>query len=184
MAIGKQIKKYRTLRGWTLEELSTATASEVDVGTISALTTPVPEEVLPAPIAAPDPNAPTIDPTNARIVTTAGERRVLAVCQEVLSGEDLQSKDTESYYTVLYQGKSNRWLLRYWADKKRPSIAFCMPLTDAHKAEIKRAKLELASGDSIMLDRPDQLLRLPGLLDDALAFCKKDENFKRSGASS
>lgn len=35
MALGKQIKKQRTARGWTLEHLSDA--SGVDVGTISAL---------------------------------------------------------------------------------------------------------------------------------------------------
>jgi len=59
-----------------------------------------------------------------------------------------------------------------------------MPLTPEHKAEIKRAKLELASNDTLNLNRPDQLLRLPGLLDDALAFCKNDENFKRGGSTS
>ncbi len=148
----------------------------------SSLSTPVPEEAPPAPMVAPDPDAPVVDVSNARIITTAAERRVLEACQDVLYGEDLQGKDTESYFTVLYQGKSNRWLLRYWGDKKQPSIAFCMPLTAIHKAEIKRAKLELANNDTLNLDRPDQLLRLPGLLDDALAFCKNDENFKRSGS--
>lgn len=149
----------------------------------SSLTTPPPEEVTAPVIDQPDLNAPTVDPTNSRIITTASERRVLEVCQELLVGEDLQSKDTESYFTVLYQGKSNRWLMRYWADKKRPSMMFCMPLSAAHKAEIKRAKLELSSGDAVMLDKPDQLLRLPGLLDDALTFCKNDDNFKRGSTS-
>lgn len=151
----------------------------------SSLSTPAPEEPTPAaPANVPDPMSPVVDATNARIVTTAAERRLLEVCQDVLPREDLQSKDTESYFTVLYQGKSNRWLLRYWGDKKQPSIAFCMPLTAEHKAEIKRAKLELASNDTINIDRPDQLLRLPGLLDDALAFCKNDDNFKRGASSS
>lgn len=150
----------------------------------SSLSTPVPEEAPPAPVAALDPDAPVVDVSNSRIITTAAERRVLEACQDVLYGEDLQGKDTESYFTVLYQGKSNRWLLRYWGDKKQPSIAFCMPLTAEHKAEIKRAKLDLASNDTLNLDRPDQLLRLPGLLDDALAFCKNDENFKRGASGS
>lgn len=35
MALGKQIRRYRELLGWTLEELSDA--SNVEVGTISAL---------------------------------------------------------------------------------------------------------------------------------------------------
>lgn len=146
----------------------------------SSLSAPAPEEAPSAKAEeVPDPNAAQVDPTNARIVTTAAERRLLEVCQDVLPGEDLQGKDTESYYTVLYQGKNNRWVLRYWGDKKRPSVMFCMPLTGEHKAEIKRAKLELGANDTINLDRPDQLLRLPGLLDDALAFCKNDDNFKR-----
>lgn len=150
----------------------------------SSLSTPAPEEPTPALVRVPDPAAPVVDATNARIVTTAAERRLLEVCQDVLAGEDLQSKDTESYFTVLYQGKSNRWLLRYWGDKKQPTIAFCMPLTAEHKAEIKRAKLDLSNNDTISIDRPDQLLRLPGLLDDALAFCKNDENFKRGASTS
>lgn len=148
-----------------------------------SLSTPTPEEAPQiAPVVLVDPDAPTIDPLNAKIITTTNERRLLAICQELLPDEDLQGKDTESYYTVLYQGKNNRWVMRYWADKKRPVASFCMPLTDAHRAEIKRSKLETGAGDTIVLDRPEHLLRLTGLLDDALAFSKNDENFKR-GAS-
>lgn len=146
----------------------------------SSLSTPAPEEAPSSTEPAIDLNAPVIDAANSRIITTAAERRLLEVCQDVLYGEDLIGKDTESYYTVLFQGKSNRWLLRYWGDKKQPSVGFCMTLTAEHKAEIKRAKLELAPNDTINIDRPDQLLRLPGLLDDALAFCRNDDNFKRA----
>lgn len=150
----------------------------------SSLSTPVPDELPPlAPVTQPDPEASTVDPTNAKIITSAKERRVLEICQELLPAEDLQGKDTESYYTVLYQGKTNRWLVRYWGDKKRPAVSFCMPLTDTHRAEIKRSKLELGSGDTILLDRPEHLLRLTGLLDDALAFSKNDDNFKRSNTA-
>lgn len=150
----------------------------------SSLTTPSLEEIAPTEAPMPSPDAPVVDATNSRIVTTAAERRLLEVCQDVLAGENLIGKDTESYYTVLFQGKNNRWLLRYWGDKKQPSVAFCMVLTAEHKAEIKRAKLELTPNDTINIDRPDQLLRLPGLLDDALAFCRNDENFKRSSTAS
>ena len=149
----------------------------------TSLTKPTGAELVTADTPPPpafDPGAPVTDAENSRIVTTACERRLLDICQDVLAGEELIGKDTESYYNVLYQGKSNRWLVRYWGDKKRPSIGFCMPLTDTHKAEIKRAKLELGTNDSIHLDRPDLLLRVPGLLDDALAYCKNDNNFKRS----
>lgn len=152
----------------------------------TSLTKPAPEEPPTAPTPAAttaDGDAPTIDLLNSKIITTAAERRILEICLDTLYGEDLQGKDTESYYTVLYQGKNNRWLLRYWGDKKRPSVAFCMPLTEVHKTEIRRAKLELGAGDTVQLDRPDLLMRLPGVLDDALAFCQNDENFKR-GASS
>lgn len=150
----------------------------------SSLSVPVPEVAPIAPPLEAVADAPVIDPTNAKIVTTAGERRVLEICQELLPGEDLQGKDTESYFTVLFNGKSNRWMVRYWGDKKHPSIMFCMPLTDAHKAEIKRAKLTIGSNDNIQVDKPDHLLRIAGLIDDALAWCKNDDNFKRSGGSS
>jgi len=106
----------------------------------SSLSTPAPEEPNPVPVIASDPHASTVDANNARIITTAAERRLLEACQDVLHGEDLQGKDTESYYTVLYQGKTTRWLLRYWGEKKNPNVAFCMPLTPEHRAEIKRAK--------------------------------------------
>ncbi len=145
----------------------------------SSLSPPVQESTVTIAEATEDHTAPVIDATNSRIITTAAERRLLEVCQDVLYGEDLIGKDTESYYTVLFQGKNNRWLLRYWGDKKQPSVAFCMPLTTEHKAEIKRSKLVLNQNDTIAIDRPDQLLRLPGLLDDALMFCKNDDNFKR-----
>ncbi len=155
----------------------------------SSLSTPAADE-LPPPAQdtsnpkTPDPDAPVVDANNSRIITTSAERKLLEACQDVLQGEDLQGKDTESYFTVLYQGKTNRWLLRYWAEKKQPSVTFCMPLTAEHRAEIKRAKLELGNNDTLNLNRPEQLVRLPGLLDDALAFCKNDENFKRGGSAS
>lgn len=149
----------------------------------TSLTKPAADEQSIAPVSLPapafNPDAPVVDPSNSKIMTTASERRILEICLETLCGEDLNGKDTESYYTVLYQGKSNRWIVRYFGDKKRPTINFCVPLTDAHKTEIKRAKLEIGTNDNIYLDRPDLLIRLPGLLDDALAFCKDDENFKR-----
>jgi hypothetical protein len=146
----------------------------------SSLSSPVvPEVSTVANVAQNTADTPVVDPTNAKIITTANERKLLESCQEILAGEDLQGKDTESYFTVLYQGKNNRWLIRYWGDKKQPCITFCMPLTDAHKLEIKRAKLALGASDAIAIDRPEHLLRLPGLLDDALAFCSNDDNFKR-----
>lgn len=120
-----------------------------------------------------------VDPVNPKIVTTAAERQLLEVCRDVFAAEDLQGKDTETYYSVLYQGKSHRWLVRYWSDKKRPAIQFGIPLTDAHRAEVARARMEFGAGDTILLDKPDSLQRLAGILADALAFCKNDDNFRR-----
>ena len=130
-------------------------------------------------MAIPDPDAPEIDPDNPKIVTTATERRLLEVCKEILPDEDLQGKDTESYYSVLFQGKTTRWIVRFWSEKKRPAIQFGIPLTNAHRAEITRAKLELGAGDTVLLDKPENLQRLAGILADALTFSKNDENFKR-----
>lgn len=138
-----------------------------------------PEPITVVTVAALEPDADEIDPLNSKIVTNVNERRLLQVCQEILPTEILQGKDTESYYSVLYQGKNNRWLVRFWSDKKRPTIEFGIALTDAHRAEIARARMEMGPGETIMLDKPDNLQRLAGLLADTLAFCKDDENFKR-----
>lgn len=131
----------------------------------------------------PDPDAPQVDPANSKIITLANERRMVEVCQELLPGEDIQGKDTESYFSVLYQGKSNRWILRYWADKKRPTIMLGVPLTDAYRAEIGRARLTLTSGDAIELERPEHLQRIAGLLGDVLTYCKNDDNFRRGAGA-
>jgi hypothetical protein len=129
-------------------------------------------------------SADVVDPQNSKIVTTPAERKLLAVVQEILRGEPIQGKDTETYYTVLYQGKTNRWLLRFYGDKKRPIVQFIMPLTDLHLAEIKRAGLDMATtAGHIVIDKPENLMRISGLLFDALEFCRNDENFrvKKSG---
>nr|WP_297357741.1 type I restriction endonuclease [uncultured Caldimonas sp.] len=157
-----------------------AVAQSISGMVANSLNTKVVVEDPPTPAEEePNPNAPVVDSANPRIITTAVERRILEICQEVLPGEDLQGKDTESYYTVLYQGKSNRWLVRFWSERKRPAAQFGVPLTEAHKAEIARARLELGTGEAILLDKPENLYRLAGLLADALTFCKNDENFKR-----
>lgn len=139
-----------------------------------------PPELLPNKTAElPDLDASEIDPANPKIITTAQERRLLEICREILPSEDLQGKDTESYYSVLHQGKNNRWLVRFWSEKKRPAIQFGIALTDAHRAEVTRARMELGAGDTVLLDKPENLQRLAGLLVDAMVFCKNDENFKR-----
>lgn len=149
----------------------------------SSLGTPATTE--PAAPPAQQPTAPPaqplddVDPLNSKIVTTAAEKQLLQLCKDICTEEDIQGKDTESYFSVLYQGKNNRWIIRFWSDKKRPTIQFGIPLTDQHKAEITRARLVLVGTDQIAIERPENILRLAGVVGDALAFCKNDDNFRR-----
>jgi hypothetical protein len=123
-----------------------------------------------------------VDPENTRIVTTYAERRLFEMVQGILGdGAEVFAKDTESYYSVLYQNKVNRWLLRYQADKRQPCIFVCVPLTDERRREIARAGLQLGAGDSILLSQPEHLARISGIVFDALEYCKEDANFKRAG---
>lgn len=126
-----------------------------------------------------DEDSPIVNPDNPRIITTADERKLFDICCDILPGADLQPRDTETYFSILYQGKTNRWLLRFWGDKKRPSMQFIEPVTDRHREEAIRAGLEISANGQILLDKPENLYRLVGLLKDALEYCQDDENFKR-----
>lgn len=161
----------QAVSGMVASSLATPVAPEIPVGTPSA----PPDQVL-SPVPADE-----VDPLNAKIVTTAAEKQMLTACRELFPEEDIQGKDTESYFSVLFQGKNNRWIVRYWADKKQPAVQLGIPLTAVHKAEIARARMQMASGEQIAVDKPDHILRLPGLLADALEYCKNDENFRRKG---
>ncbi|PJX20393.1 type I restriction endonuclease subunit R [Advenella sp. S44] len=123
------------------------------------------------------------DPNNANIITTAEEQHLYKICCDILVGEDLQARDTETYYSIVHKGKSNRWLFRFWGDRRRPTVQFIEPITEALKAEVLRAGLQLGSGNQIVLDKPENLYRLAGLLRQALEFCKNDDNFKRAPKS-
>lgn len=137
------------------------------------------EEVVAEGPAVNDEAAPIADPDNPRILTTADERKLFEICSDILPGADIQPRDTETYFSILYQGKTNRWLLRFWGDKKRPSMQFIEPLTSLHREEAERAGLEVSANGQILLDKPENLYRLAGLLRDALEYCQDDENFKR-----
>jgi hypothetical protein len=128
-----------------------------------------------------DEDAPVVDPDNDKIITTADERNLFKICCDILPQEDLQSRDTESYFSIVHGGKSNRWLFRFWGDKKHPAVQFIVPLTDAQRAEIERAGLQIGASDQVLLDKPENLYRLVGIVGDALAYCKDDENFRRKG---
>ena len=135
--------------------------------------------------AAPEPDAAQdeINPSNPRIITTAAEKRLLEIARDMLEGviapEDLIGKDTESYYAILYQGKTNRWLLRYAADREHPQIWVPIALTPEDDEWLKNIGMKRGTGDSIILDKPEHLMRLSGLLFDILDYCRNDENFKR-----
>ena len=122
-------------------------------------------------------------PDNPRIVTTAAEKKLLELARAMLGGivpdDDIQAKDTESYYAILYQGKTNRWLLRYAGDRNHPVAHFPIDLTDDDEAKLKAIGLERGSGNSVALEKPEHVTRLGWLLLKSLDYCRNDENFKK-----
>lgn len=164
-----------------------AVSSMVVSGLSAQIPTPVTSVITatPAPTVVTPPNptdtmADVVDADNPRIVTTYAERRLLEVVTEILGEQaDIGAKDTESYYSILYQGKVSRWLLRYQADKRQPCIFVCVPLDEQRKREIERAGLKLGAGESILLNQPEHLARITGIVFDALDYCRDDNNFKR-----
>jgi predicted type IV restriction endonuclease len=124
------------------------------------------------------------DPINPKIVTTVAEQKILCIIKDMLSGvvneEDIVAKDTESYYTVLYQNKTTRWIVRYIGDKKRPQAYFPIELTDQHKAIVVKCGLDFGPAGSILLDKPESIMRLSDILFDSLAYCQDDKNFRRA----
>ncbi|EGW1619003.1 type I restriction endonuclease subunit R, partial [Salmonella enterica] len=86
-------------------------------------------------------------------------------------------KDTESYFSVLLDGKTNRWIVRFY-DKKASYITFPIKLNEVQLNEIRRARLK-ADGNKINITRPDDVLKISGLVLDAFEYVKNDENFRR-----
>ncbi|CNC22897.1 type I restriction endonuclease subunit R [Yersinia pseudotuberculosis] len=126
-----------------------------------------------------DETAPVVDPDNPNIITTHNERLFYSNIQ-LLLGEnaDISAKDTVSYYNILCQGKSNRWVVRYFDSKQRPSIVLPIELDEKAITEVERAGLELAPGNQIIIDRPENILRLSGLISDSYNYCMNDDNFR------
>lgn len=149
---------------------------------IAPKATPV-EDPPQVPSAEPDPKLDQVDPSNPRIVTTYAERRLFEIIRDIVGYDvDLTPKDTESYFTVLHQGKVNRWLVRFFAEGKNPRVQIIVPMTDERRREIIRAGLQFGPSDSILLPHPEHLMRISGIVFDALDYCRDDNNFKRSGA--
>lgn len=184
---GKSVVQ-RTLTARFLETITPivkqAVAQSMSERVANSLSSP-PVAVTPAAASVAPPEDSTsdvVDPANPKIVTTQAERRLFEVVQDIVgTASDVVAKDTESYYSVLYQGKVNRWLIRYYADKKNPCIQVCVPLNEERRKEVRRAGLEVGSGDSILLAAPDHLMRIAGIVIDALEYCRDDNNFKRPG---
>lgn len=122
-----------------------------------------------------------INPDNEKIITTAEERKLAEIVREILDGkantDDIVWKDTESYFTILYQGKVNRWILRYHGNRKNPLLTFCVELTAQHKALVEKAGLE-TNGSNIIVPKPGDIMKLSPILFDALAYCQNDDNFR------
>ena len=126
-----------------------------------------------------NPTAPIIDPENNKIVTTYAERRLFDLVKSILPDDaSIEAKDTESYFGVLVDGKSNRWILRYFDNKQRPSVIFPIELEESDISNIERCGLEV-SGNQVIIDTPENLLRVVWLVIDSYRFCCDDENFKR-----
>lgn len=47
------------------------------------------------------------------------------------------------------------------------------------KQEIKRAGFKIGTGEQIIIDKSENVLRIAGLINDAYEYTKNDENFKR-----
>lgn len=124
-----------------------------------------------------------VDPENPKIVTTPAERKVLSYLQSILEGKvetsELVGKDTESYFAVCYQGKSNRWLLRYSGDKSNPDVLFNIPMTAERTKQAARSGLKVQPNNTIALAKPEHLMKLSGIIFDALEYCQNDDNFKK-----
>lgn len=148
---------------------------------VSGLSVPAaPAQPEPAPATRPE-ECDEVHEDNPKIVTTVAEKRLYTVLNDILQlGDDLTLKDTESYCGMLYQSKTNRWILRYRGDGRVPNIELILPMTDSMRAEATRAGLEVLPNGRIVLDKPQDLYRITGLLYDCLDYCRNDENFVRS----
>lgn len=135
------------------------------------------------PIATPDPDPDFIvNPDNEKIITTKDEMDLLNIVTELFPEIEIEGRDTESYYSVLYQNKTNRWLFRYDVNRKRPTIYFIVPVDDSRKLELERAGLEVQNNGAIFIEKPEHIYRMVGILRDSLEYCMNDENFKRTSS--
>ncbi|MEQ1969602.1 type I restriction endonuclease [Xenorhabdus nematophila] len=120
-----------------------------------------------------------VDPNNPNIVTTKNELALYEKAKSIIGDSiDLQYKDTESYFSVLYQGKSNRWVIRYFDKKNKPYIQIPIELTDILVNEVNRAGLSV-NNSRIFIETPEDILRITGIILDVFEFVKNDDNFRK-----
>ena len=124
-----------------------------------------------------------VNSENERIVTTVDEQELSRIVIELFPEVELFAKDTESYFSVLFQNKNNRWLFRYDVNRKRPTIQFAVAIDDYRKKELERAGLEVQNNGQVFLDKPEHIYRAVGILKDCLDYCSNDDNFKRASNS-
>lgn len=120
-----------------------------------------------------------VNPDNEKIITTKDEQGLLRIVTELFPDVEIEGRDTESYYSVLYQNKTNRWLFRYDVNRKRPTIQFNVSVDETRKAELERSGLEIQNNGQIFIEKPEHIYRMVGILRDSLEYCMNDENFKR-----
>mgnify|MGYP003366224037 FL=1 len=126
-----------------------------------------------------DTQADVVDPDNPNIVTTYNERQLFDKIVSIIGAEnDIQYKDTASYFGVLFQGKTNRWIVRYYDKKSKSSIQLPIELNDITINEISRAGLT-CDASRIYMDNPEDILRISGLILDSFEYVKNDENFRK-----
>ena len=143
-----------------------------------------PIEINPSPIETVDIQQDTVSDIlhsdNEKIITTVSEQILFKLVQELLPEHELIAKDTESYFSVLYQNKNNRWLFRYDVNRKRPTIQFIVPVDDSRRIELTRAGLEVLPNGTIFINKPEYIYRVVGILNDSINFCTNDDNFKHN----
>lgn len=119
-----------------------------------------------------------IDPDNPNIITTTTELTLFEKIKQITGCDEIEYKDTESYFGVLYQGKVNRWIVRFYDKKNSAYIMVPIEITDLLGNEIKRAGLELTN-NRITVQSPEDILRITGIILDSFEYVKNDENFRK-----
>ncbi|MGJ0622818.1 type I restriction endonuclease [Xenorhabdus bovienii] len=120
-----------------------------------------------------------VDPNNPNIITTKNELALFEKIKSIIGENiDIQYKDTESYFGILYQGKSHRWIVRYFDKKNKSYIQIPIELTEILINEVCRAGLDV-NNSRIFIETPEDILRVTGIILDSFEYAKNDENFRK-----